>query len=31
MIGEHTFQVMSEILGCSDEEISGIASTGALS
>lgn len=30
-IGEHTFQVMSEILGYSDEEISRIASTGALS
>lgn len=30
MIGEHTFQVMSEILGYSDDEISRIASTGAL-
>lgn len=31
MIGEHTFQVMSEILGYSDDEISRIAATGALS
>ena len=31
MIGEHTFHVMSEILGYSDDEISRIAATGALS
>jgi len=31
MIGEHTFQVMREILGYSDDEISRIAATGALS
>ena len=31
LIGEHTFQVMKEILGYSDDEISEIAATGALS
>ena len=31
LIGEHTFQVMKEILGYSDDEISKIAATGALS
>ena len=31
LIGEHTFEVMKEILGYSDEEISDIAAKGALS
>ena len=31
LIGEHTFEVMKDVLGYSDEEISEIAATGALS
>jgi crotonobetainyl-CoA:carnitine CoA-transferase CaiB-like acyl-CoA transferase len=31
LIGEHTFEVMRDVLGYSDEEISEIAATGALS
>jgi crotonobetainyl-CoA:carnitine CoA-transferase CaiB-like acyl-CoA transferase len=31
LIGEHTFEVLRDILGYSDEEISDIAATGALS
>jgi crotonobetainyl-CoA:carnitine CoA-transferase CaiB-like acyl-CoA transferase len=31
LIGEHTFEVMKDILGYSDDEISDIAATGALS
>ena len=31
MIGEHTFEIMKDILGYSDDEISDIAATGALS
>jgi len=30
LIGEHTFEVMKDILGYTDDEISEIASTGAL-